>query len=93
MKNDSDLKPEYDFKTLRKADPARHRAILARGASSATVRQEDGSVTIIALEPDPRALLVRLEPDVAKAFPTAEAVNEGLRSLMRTSEAQQRKAS
>ena len=93
MKNDSGLKPEYDFKTLLKADPARHRAILARGASSATVRQEDGLVTVIALELDPRALLVRLEPDVAKAFPTAEAVNEGLRSLMRTSETQQRKAS
>ena len=46
MKNDSGLKPEYDFKTLLKADPARHRAILARGASSATVRQEDGLVTV-----------------------------------------------
>ena len=92
MNNDSDLKREYDFKTLRKADPARHRAVLARGASSA-VRQEDGSVTVTTLEPDPRILLVRLEPDVAKAFPTAEAVNEGLRSLMRTSEIQQRKAS
>ena len=72
MKNDSDFKPEYDFKTLRKADPARHRAILARGASSAAVQQEDGSVTVITLEPDPRALRTRLEPDVAKAFPTAE---------------------
>ena len=72
MKNDSDLKPEYDFKTLRKADPARHRAILTRGVNAATVHQEDGSVTVIALQPDPRALLTRLEPDVAKAFPTAE---------------------
>ena len=93
MNNDSDLKPEYDFKTLRKADPTRHRAILARGASGASVRQADGSERVIALEPDPRALLVRLEPDVAKAFPTAEAVNEGLRLLMRASELQQQKAS
>ena len=51
------------------------------------------SPSVTALELDLRALLVRLEPDVAKAFPTAEAVNEGLRSLMRTSETQQRKAS
>lgn len=50
MKNDSDLKPEYDFKTLRKADPAHHHAILARGKSGVTVHQEDGSVTIIALD-------------------------------------------
>ena len=93
MNNDSDVKTEYDFKTLRKANPARHRSILTRGASSATARQADGSERVIALEPDPRALLVRLEPDVAKAFPTAEAVNEGLRLLMRASELQQRKAS
>lgn len=30
---------------------------------------------------------VTLEPDVAKAFPTAEAVNEALRQLMREKQA------
>ncbi len=50
MENDSGIKPEYDFKTLRKADPARHRAILARGKSGATVNQENGSATVIALD-------------------------------------------
>ncbi len=29
---------------------------------------------------------VRLEPDVAKAFPTAEAVNEALRFLLRVTQ-------
>lgn len=43
MKNDSDLKPEYDFKTLRKADSARHCAILARGKSGAIVNQDDAA--------------------------------------------------
>ena len=31
-------------------------------------------------------VLVLLEPDVAKAFPTAEAVNEALRELARKTE-------
>jgi len=31
-------------------------------------------------------LTVRLEPDVAKAFPTAEAVNEALRFLLRVTQ-------
>ncbi len=48
--DDSGIKPDYNFKTLRKADPARHRAILARGSSNATVRREDGSVAIIDTE-------------------------------------------
>jgi hypothetical protein len=87
------MKPEYDFKTMRKADPARHRVILARGTNVAKVNHDDGSSSTVALEPDPRALLVRLEPDVAKAFPTAESVNEGLRLLIRASELQHKKAS
>ena len=33
--------------------------------------------------------LVLLEPDVAKAYPTAEAVNEALRRLMQSSSAVQ----
>ena len=43
MGNDSDIKPKYDFKTLRKADASRHRAILARGKSGATVNQDDAA--------------------------------------------------
>jgi hypothetical protein len=36
--------------------------------------------------------LVLLEPEVAKAFPTARAVNEVLRSVMRASKAPRRRA-
>jgi hypothetical protein len=60
MKKDEledDLRPEYDFSTLRvrKLGPGRKRF---------------GDV-------------VKLEPDVAGAFPNAEAVNEALRFLIR----------
>jgi hypothetical protein len=34
-------------------------------------------------------LTVRLEPDVAEAFPTAEAVNEALRFLLRVTRSNQ----
>ena len=35
--------------------------------------------------------LVLLEPEVARAFPTARAVNEALRSIMRVSQAPKRR--
>ena len=55
---DDDLRPEYDFRTLRLRSAGPQRKI--RGG-----------------------LIVRLEPDVAKAFPSSRSANEALRFLTR----------
>jgi len=62
-KSEDDLRPEYDFSTMR---------IIARGPKRKV----------------PKAKVVHLEPDVAKAFPDDESVNEALRLLLRLARSQ-----
>jgi hypothetical protein len=93
MKTESnpEMKPEYDLENMRPADQSRHRELLARHKNrAALVQLEDGSSHIETFEDEVR--MVTLDPDVARAFPTQEAVNEGLRLLIQASRLQ-RKAS
>lgn len=62
-KLEDDLRPEYDFSTMR---------IVARGPKRKA----------------PKPKVVRLEPDVAKAFPDDASVNEALRVLIRVAKSQ-----
>jgi hypothetical protein len=86
-----EMKPEYDLENMRPADQSRHRELLARHKNrAALVQLEDGSSHLETFEDEVR--MVTLDPDVASAFPTQEAVNEGFRLLIQSSRLQ-RKAS
>jgi hypothetical protein len=59
-----DLRPEYDFATMKGGVRGKYVARLRKGSN-----------------------LVLLEPEVAAAFPSAEAVNEALRGILNTTRA------
>ena len=59
MKNSDELKPVYDFATMKGGVRGKYAEAYRKGTN-----------------------LVLLEPDIAEAFPTAEAVNEALRKLL-----------
>ena len=59
-----DLRPEYDFASMKGGIRGKYVARLRRGSN-----------------------LVLLEPEVAAAFPSAEAVNEALRGVLNTTRA------
>jgi hypothetical protein len=61
---DDDLRPEYDFASMKGGVRGKYVARLRKGSN-----------------------LVLLEPDVAAAFPSAEAVNEALRGVLNTTRA------
>jgi len=61
---DDDLRPEYDFASMKGG---------VRGKYVARLRK--------------RSNLVLLDPEVAAAFPSAEAVNEALRGVLNTTRA------
>lgn len=61
---DDDLRPEYDFASMKGGVRGKYVARLRKGSN-----------------------LVLLEPEVAAAFPSAEAVNEALRGILNTTRA------
>ena len=61
---DDDLRPEYDFASMKGGVRGKYVARLRKGSN-----------------------LVLLEPEVAAAFPSAEAVNEALRGVLSTTRA------
>ena len=65
---DDDLRPEYDFASMKGGVRGKYIARLRKGSN-----------------------LVLLEPEVAAAFPSAEAVNEALRGVLNTTRAVRRK--
>jgi hypothetical protein len=66
-RRDDDLRPEYDFSSLR------------GGVRGKYVRRFRSGTNI-----------VRIEPELAKAFPTDKAVNEALRTVVRATRALRR---
>jgi hypothetical protein len=62
--NDDELRPEYDFASMKGGVRGKYVARLRKGSN-----------------------LVLLEPEVADAFPSAEAVNEALRGVLNTTRA------
>ena len=61
---DDDLRPEYDFASMKGGVRGKYAARLRKGSN-----------------------LVLLEPEVAAAFPSSEAVNEALRGVLNTTRA------
>jgi hypothetical protein len=61
---DDDLRPEYDFASMKGGIRGKYVARLRKGSN-----------------------LVLLDPEVAAAFPSAEAVNEALRGVLNTTRA------
>ena len=61
---DDDLRPEYDFASMKGGVRGKYVARLRAGTN-----------------------LVLLEPDVAAAFPSADAINEALRGVLNTARA------
>src|SRR5512132_109567 len=62
--NDNDLRPEYDFASMKGGVRGKYIARLRKGSN-----------------------LVLLEPEVAAAFPSTDAVNEALRGVLNTTRA------
>ena len=62
--NDDDLRPEYDFASMKGGVRGKYIARLRKGSN-----------------------LVLLEPEVAAAFPSDDAVNEALRGVLNTTRA------
>lgn len=62
--NDDDLRPEYDFASMKGGVRGKYVARLNKGSN-----------------------LVLLEPEVAAAFPSDDAVNEALRGVLNTTRA------
>jgi len=66
-RQDDDLRPEYDFASLKGGVRGKYYRRFQAGTN-----------------------IVRLEPELAKAFPSDEAVNEALRTVVRASRALRR---
>ena len=62
--NDNDLRPEYDFASMKGGVRGKYVARLRKGSN-----------------------LVLLDPEVAAAFPSDDAVNEALRGVLNTTRA------
>lgn len=62
--NDDDLRPEYDFASMKGGVRGKYVARLRKGSN-----------------------LVLLEPEIAAAFPSDDAVNEALRGILNTTRA------
>src|SRR5438034_3766972 len=67
--NDNDLRPEYDFASMKGGVRGKYVARLRKGSN-----------------------LVLLDPEVAAAFPSDDAVNEALRGVLNTTRAVDRKS-
>ncbi len=68
QRNDDDLRPEYDFASMKGGVRGKYVARLRKGSN-----------------------LVLLEPEVAAAFPSDDAVNEALRGVLNTTKAVRKK--
>lgn len=76
-KNDSDIKPEYDF-----TGAVRGRAYRPLHLGyTIKIHKSDGTTEI--QEVKPRGGAIILDPDVRAYFPNAESVNAALRSLIK----------
>ena len=77
---ETEMLPEYDFS---QGVRGKHTAAYRQGYS-VTVTHADGTREVRKYEPAKDVVL--LAPDVARFFPTAEAVNEALRFLIRAAQ-------
>jgi len=74
-----DMRSEYDFSTMK--DGVRGKYYKAyREGHKVVVHREDGTDAVQYFKLEDGAIM--LEPDVKKYFPTSDAVNKALRSLI-----------
>ena len=75
----NEMRSEYDFSTMK--DGVRGKYYKAyREGHKAVVQKEDGTDSVQHFKLEEGAVM--LEPDVRKYFPTSDAVNKALRSLI-----------
>ncbi len=74
----SDMRPEYDF-TGKKGTRGKYYDAYRKG-HTVRIHKEDGTITTSHFTLEEGAVM--LEPDVREFFPTSEAVNQVLRSLI-----------
>ena len=82
-----DMRPEYDFSTMKGAVRGKYYKAYREGHKVIVNKEDDtDSVQYFKLEVG----AVMLEPDVRKYFPTSDAVNKALRSLIEIAAAKKR---
>ena len=74
-----DMRPEYNFSTMKGGVRGKYYKAYREG-HKVVVRKEDDTDTVQYFKLEDGAVMV--EPDVRKYFPTSEAVNKALRSLI-----------
>ncbi len=78
----ADMPPEYDLSKMKMVRGKYYKAL--QNGYTRRIRHADGSITEEFIRPHQPS--VRLDPDVRKYFPTAEAVNDALRALIKVAE-------
>lgn len=74
-----DLRPEYDFKTMKGGVRGKYYKAY-RAGHTVTIHKTDGTTAVQHFTLEDGAVL--LEPDVRQYFPNSEAVNQALRGLI-----------
>ena len=74
-----DMRPEYDFSTMKGGVRGKYCKAYREG-HKVVVHKEDGTDSVQYFKLEDGAVM--LEPDVRKYFPTSDAVNKALRSLI-----------
>ncbi|MBA4418843.1 MAG: hypothetical protein C0392_13190 [Syntrophus sp. (in: bacteria)] len=74
-----DMKPEYDFSTMKGGVRGKYYKTYREG-HTVVVHKEDGADSVRYFKLEDGAIM--LEPDVKEYFPTSDAVNKALRSLI-----------
>ncbi len=74
-----DMRPEYDFSTMKGGVRGKYYKAYREG-HRVIVHKEDGTDSVQCFKLEDGAVM--LEPDVRKYFPTSDAVNKALRSLI-----------
>jgi hypothetical protein len=74
-----DMKPEYDFSDMKGGIRGKYYKKYREG-HKVVVQKEDGADSVQYFRLEEGAVM--LEPDVKKYFPTSDAVNKALRSLI-----------
>jgi len=74
-----DLKPEYDFSSMKGAVRGKYYKAY-RAGHKVEIHQTDGSTSVQYFQLEEGAVM--LEPDVRKYFPDSESVNKALKSLI-----------
>ena len=73
------MRPEYDFSAMKGAGRCKYYNAYREG-HKVIIHREDGTDSIQYFKLEDGAIM--LEPDVRKYFPTSDAVNKALRSLI-----------